>query len=318
MLLNCGVREDSRVPWTTRRSNQSTLKDINSEYSLQGLILRLKLQYSGHLMQRADSFEKTLMLGKIEGRRRRGRQRMRLLDDIINSMDMSFSKLRELVMDREACRAAVHETAMSWTWLNDWNEWLMSNLGFPDGSAVKILVWYGSGRYPGGGHGNPFQKYSCLENPMDRGTWQGTVHGVSVNQTRLKWLCTHAPMMSDLMISNLFSQAQITIAPHITIMVCLFSSVAQSCPTLCDPMNHSPPGLPIHHQLLEFTQTHVHWVGDAIQPSPPLSSPSPPALNLSQHQGLFQWVNSSHEVAKVLEFQLQHQSFQWTPRTDLL
>ena len=97
-----------------------------------------------------------------------------------------------------------------------------------------------------------------------------------------------------------------------------FSSVAQSCPTLRDPMNRSMPGLPVHHQLPEFTQTHVHRVGDAIQSSHPLSSPSPPATNPSQHQGLFQWDNSSHEVAKVLEFQLQHQSFQWTPRTDLL
>ena len=97
-----------------------------------------------------------------------------------------------------------------------------------------------------------------------------------------------------------------------------FSSVVQLCLTLCDPMNCSTLGLPVHHQVPEFTQTHVHWVGDAIQPSHPLSSPSPPALNLSQHQSLFPWVNSSHEVAKVLEFQLQHQSFQWTPRTDLL
>ena len=97
-----------------------------------------------------------------------------------------------------------------------------------------------------------------------------------------------------------------------------FSSVTQSCPILCDPMNHSTPGLPVHHQLPEFTQTHTHWVGDAIQPSHPLSSPSPPAPNPSQPQGLFQWVNSSHEVAKVFEFQLQHQSSQWTPRTDLL
>ena len=97
-----------------------------------------------------------------------------------------------------------------------------------------------------------------------------------------------------------------------------FSSVAQSRLTLCNPMNCSTPGLPVHHQLPEFTQTHVHRVGDAIQPSHPLSSPSPPASNPSQHQGLFQWVNSSHEVAKVLEFQLQYQSFQWTPRTDLL
>ena len=85
-----------------------------------------------------------------------------------------------------------------------------------------------------------------------------------------------------------------------------FSSVAQSCPTLCNPMNCSMPGLPVHHQLLKSTQTHVHWVSDAIQASHPLSSPSPPAPNPSQHQGRFQWVNSLHEVAKVLEFQLQH------------
>ena len=97
-----------------------------------------------------------------------------------------------------------------------------------------------------------------------------------------------------------------------------FSSVAQSCPTLCDPMNLSTPGLPVHHQLLEFTQIHIHRVGDAIQPAHPLSSPSPPAPNPSQHQSLFQWVNSSYEVAKVLEFQLQHQFFQRTPRTNLL
>ena len=96
------------------------------------------------------------------------------------------------------------------------------------------------------------------------------------------------------------------------------SSVAQLCPTLWDPMNCSTPGLPVHHKLPEFTQTHAHWVSDAIQPSHPLLSSSPPAPNPSQHQGLFHWVNSSHEVAKGLEFHLQHQSFQWTPRTDLL
>ena len=90
-----------------------------------------------------------------------------------------------------------------------------------------------------------------------------------------------------------------------------FSSVAQSCLTLCDPMNRSMPGLPVHHQLPEFTQTHVHQVGDAIQLSYPLLSPSPPAINLSKHHCLFKWVSSSHQVAKVLEFQLQHQSFQW-------
>ena len=96
------------------------------------------------------------------------------------------------------------------------------------------------------------------------------------------------------------------------------SSVTQSCLTLCNTMNHSMPGLPVHHQLPESTQTHVHGVSDAIQLSHPLSSPSPPALNLSQHQGLFKWVSSLHHMAKVLKFQLQHQSYQWTPRTDLL
>ena len=147
-----------------------------------------------------------------------------------------------------------------------------------------------------------------------RGAWWATVHGFKESDTT-DWLST----------AHQYSAYKLNKQGDNIIIVLLyyycsvqFSSVTQSCPTLCDPMNHSMPGLPVPHQLPEFTQTHVHRVGDAIQPSHPLWSPSPPAPNPSQHQGLFQWVNSSHEVAKVLEFQLQPQSFQWTPRTDIL
>ena len=157
--------------------------------------------------------------------------------------------------------------------------------GFPGGSVGKESACNvgdqssipGSGKSPGEGNGYPLQ-YSCLENPMNRGAWRATVQGVAKNQT---WL-NDKPFLS-------FPSFQ-------------FSSVAKSCPALCDPMDCSIPGLPVHRQLLEPTQTHVHWVDDAIQPSHPLSSPSPPAFSLSQHQGLFQGVSSSHQVAKVLEF----------------
>ena len=161
---------------------------------------------------------------------------------------------------------------------------------------------------------------------MDRRDWQATVHRVAKSRTWLKTEHTHthtrAFQFTDFN-KNLLSTHFLT-----TLGWCWdikthqpgvqFSSVAQSCPTLCDPMDYSMPGLPVHYQLLEFTQTHVHWVSDAIQRSHPLSSPSPPAFNLSQHQGLFQWVASSYQVAKVLEFQLQHQSLQWLFRTDFL
>ena len=156
---------------------------------------------------------------------------------------------------------------------------------FPGGLVIKnppansgdLGLIPGWGRSPGEGNGDPLQ-YSCPENPKDRGAW------------RLQ------PMGSKRVGHNLATKQQQRVYD--------FSSVAQSCPALCDPTDCSTPGFPVHHQIPEFTQTHVHGVSDAIQPSHPLSSPSPPAFNLSQHQGFFQWVSSSHQVAKVLEFQL--------------
>ena len=157
----------------------------------------------------------------------------------------------------------------------------------------KIQIWALGQEDPSGGRNDNLLQYSCQRNSMNRGTWTVIVHRVSKSQKRLSdWVHEH----------NIHQ----------------IRSVAQSCLTPWNPMKHSMPGLPVHHQLAEFTHTHVHQVSDDIQPSHPLASPSPFTFKLSQHQSVFQWVGSLYQVAKVLEHQVQHQSFQWMFKTNFL
>jgi len=281
------------------------------------------------LMRGTDSFEKTLMLRKIEGERRRGRQRMRWLDGITDLTDMSLSNSRSWwwtgrpgVLWSMGSQRVGHDwaTELNWTcvvfsyYLTNYTIYLRRWFALPlfllhylfrvNWSALSIYLplWVKTLSSKRGLHSvkSLYKRCSTRGEIATHSSIVAWRSSLTVWKGKKIW---HQKMIpQDQKVSNMLQRK--------------FSSVTQSCPTLCDPMDDRMTGFPVYHQLPEFVQTHVHQVGDVIQPPHPLSSPSPPAFNLSQHQGLFKWVSFSHQVAKTFEF--QHQTFQWIFRTDCL